>query len=137
MFKAKSAALSPHGSLNRHRKLRESGEGKSDGALSIAHVPTDLNTLHNHGSFAIQFIRVSFVTLLFTVLQSAAFMVFQHTMLAAVVAVAETAVAYYALRWLFAILVRATNFSRRHAATEGKGDVDGRRGRDVERGEGG
>lgn len=84
-----------------------------------------LNTLHNHGSFAVQLIRVSFVAFLFTVLQPAAFVVFQHAMLAAVVAVAETAVADDALRRLFAILVRATDFSRRHAAAEGEGDVDG------------
>lgn len=73
------------------------------------------------------------MTLLFAVLEPAAFVVLQHSMFPAIMAITETAVADDPLRRFFAVLVGATHFSRRHAAPQRKCDVDGGGWRDIER----
>ena len=60
-------------------------------------------------------------------------MILQHAVFSAVMAITKAAIPDYALRRFFAVLVRTTNLSRRHAAAKGKGDVDGRTRGDVER----
>lgn len=90
-----------------------------------------LNPFHNHGSLTIQFFRVPFMALLLAVLQPAAFVVLQHAVFPAVVAVAKTAVADDALCRFFAVLVRTADFPSRHTAAEREGDVDGGQRRDV------
>lgn len=77
------------------------------------------------------------MTLLLAVFQAAALVILQHAMLAAVVAVAETAVADDALGRFLAVLVGAANLLRGHAAKKRESDVDGRRRPDIERGESG
>jgi hypothetical protein len=72
------------------------------------------------------------VAFLLAIFQPAALVILQHAMLAAVMSVAETAVANDALCGFFAVFVTASNFPRGHATAQGEGDVDGGRRRDVE-----
>lgn len=95
------------------------------------------NPLYHYRSLAVQFIRIPLVALLLAIFQPSAFMVLQHAMFAAVVSVAKTAVAYDALRRLFAFFVTASDFPRGHATAQGQGDVDRGQRRDVERCESG
>lgn len=53
-------------------------------------------------------------------------MILQHAMFAAVMSVAEPAVANDALCGVFAVLETASNFPCGHATTQWQGDVDGR-----------
>lgn len=52
-------------------------------------------------------------------------MILQHAVFTTVMSVAETAVAYNPLCRFFAVLVTTSDFSCRHATTQGQGDVDG------------
>ena len=71
------------------------------------------------------------MALLLTVLQALALMVLQHTVLTAVVAAAEAAVADDALRRILAVLERAADLLRGHAAAQRERHVQCGVGRDV------
>lgn len=74
---------------------------------------------------------------LFAVFEAGALVILQHAVLAAVVARAKGAVANDALSSVFAVLERAADLLRRHAAAERKGHVNGGIGRNGVVGEGG
>lgn len=82
-----------------------------------------LDTLDDHGSLAVQLIGVALMTLLLAVLQSTAFVIFQHAMLPAELALAEGAIADDALCLIFAVL-EGTSDLLWSAATYRKSDVD-------------
>lgn len=75
------------------------------------------------------------MTLLLAIFQPGTFVILQHAMFAAVVPVAEAAVADDALGGFSTVLVPASNLARGHATAQRQGDVDRGRWRDVERGE--
>jgi hypothetical protein len=58
-------------------------------------------------------------------------MILQQAMLPAELAVAESAIAHYALRRLATVLVRAADLLGRHAAAQGGGEVQRRLGLDA------
>ena len=69
------------------------------------------------------------MALLLAVLEATALVVLQHPMPAAEVALAEGAVAHDPLRAVLAVLEGAFYLLGRHAAADGQGHVQGRRGR--------
>ncbi len=85
---------------------------------------THLNALDDDRSLTIQFICVSFMTLLLAVLKAAAFVIFQHAMLTAELTLTERAVANNALGLIFTILECAANLLG-STATDWQGDVYG------------
>ena len=64
------------------------------------------------------------MTLLLAILQARTFVVFQHPVLAAVVARAESTVSYYPLCCIFAVFEAAADLLGRHTTTNGERDVD-------------
>lgn len=85
-----------------------------------------LNPLNNHRPLTIQLIRIPFMTLLLTILQSTTPMILQHAMFPAKVSLAEGAVPDDALRGFLAVFECAAGFhifvGGGCAAAEGEGD---------------
>jgi hypothetical protein len=82
-------------------------------------LPSRLDSLNGNRPLAVQLIRVPLMTLLFTVLQALALVVFEHAVLTAVVAIAEAAVADDGLCAVLAVLEGAADLLWGHAAAEG------------------
>lgn len=77
-----------------------------------------LYALDRHSSLAVQLVRVSLVALLLAVLQAGALVVLQHSVLAAVVAIAEAAVTDNSLSRILAVLERASDLLGRHSTSK-------------------
>jgi len=96
-----------------------------------------LDALDGDCPLAIQFGGIALMALLLAVLQSVALVVLEHTVLGAVVAAAEAAVADNGLCAILAVLEGAADLLRGHAPAQGQCHVQGRVGWDLVFAEGG
>jgi hypothetical protein len=81
------------------------------------------NTLNSNRTLGIQLIRIPLMALLLAILETLALVVFKHAMFAAVVALAEAAVADNGLGAVLAVLEGAADFLGGHAAAQGQCEV--------------
>lgn len=92
--------------------------------------PAHLDALYRHRPLRNQRVRITLMTLLLAILQPATFVIFQHTVLATKVSLAEGAVPNDALSAVFAVFESAFYLLGGHAAKDREGHMEGGGGRD-------